>query len=130
MAYTLEYNRKLQIVELVCTGRYTSQESLESTTKAIALGKENGDANALVDASEAEFNMSVVDFLILPEREYVEQDMNRRIRVALVPPTGTKDKEDARFYETVCVNRGWKVRIFSSRDAAIEWLTEKDSPIK
>jgi len=130
MAYTLEYNHTLRIVELVYTGRYTAQESQESTSKAIAIGKEHGDADALVDAAEVELAVSLFDLLDLPDRQYVEEGMNRRIRVAVVPPRLLKDKKDAQFYETACLNRGWQVRLFPNRDDAIEWLTGTDSSNK
>lgn len=124
MAYTLEYNHELRIVELVYTGRFTAQESKESTSKAIALGKVHDDADALVDATEVELAVSIVDLLDLPARQYVAEDMNRRIRVAVVSPRLPKDIRDAKFYETACLNRGWNVRLFPDRDDAIEWLTE------
>ena len=130
MAYTLKYNRTLGIVELAYTGRYTAQESRESTAKAIALGKEHGDADALVDATEAEVAVSIIDLLDLPDRQYVAQGMNRRIRLAVVSPRLPKDHKDAKFYETACLNRGWNVRLFTSRDDAIEWLTRTDSSNK
>jgi hypothetical protein len=130
MAYTLDYNRTLKIVELVYTGPYTAAESRESTSRAIALGKEHGDANALVDATEAELAISIVDLLDLPDTQYNAQDMSRKIRVAVLPPRKPESEEDARFYETACLNRGWQVRLFTSRDDAIEWLTETDSSNK
>ena len=126
MAYTLKYNHTLKIVELEYTGLFTAQESRESTSRAIALGKEHGDADALVDAMEAELSISIVDLLDLPSRQYVVNDMNRRIRVAVVPPKLPKDREDAQFFETACLNRGWQVRLFPCRVDAIEWLKGAD----
>jgi hypothetical protein len=128
MPYTLEYNRALNIIELVYTGRYTPQESRESTSKAIALGKEHGDADALVDATEAKLEVSIFDLFDLPDRQYVAQDMKRKIRIAVIPPRRPEDQEAARFYETACFNRGWQVRLFPDRDDAIEWLKGTDSP--
>lgn len=130
MAYTLKFNRTLKIVELVFSGRLTAQESREATSKAIALGKEYGDADALVDAMEVELDVSIIDLLDLPERLYVEEEMNRRIRVAVVSPRLPKKQGDVRFYETSCLNRGWQVRLWPNRDDAIEWLTRADSSNK
>jgi hypothetical protein len=130
MAYTLEYNSTLRIVELVYTGLYTSQESRESASKAIALGKEHGDADALVDATQAKLAVSIFDLFDLPNRQYVEEDMKHKIRVAVVPPRQPEDQEAARFYETACYNRGWQVRLFPNRDDAIEWLKGTESSNK
>jgi hypothetical protein len=130
MAYTLEYNHALRIVELVYTGLHTSQESRESTSKAIALGKEHGDADALVDATEAKLAVSIFDLFDLPDRQYVAENMKREIRVAVVPPSRPEDQEAARFYETACFNRGWQVRLFPDRDHAIAWLKGTDTSKK
>jgi hypothetical protein len=130
MAYTLRFNPTLRIVELVFTGRYTAQVSRESTSKAIALGKEHGDVDALVDASKAELAVSLFDLLDLPARQYDRESMNRRIRVAVVPPSLPNDLELAQFYETACLNRGWQVQLFPNRKDAIEWLTGTDSSKK
>ncbi|BBO78766.1 hypothetical protein DSCW_61830 [Desulfosarcina widdelii] len=105
MAYTLKFNRTLKIVELVFSGRLTAQESREATSKAIALGKEYGDADALVDAMEVELDVSIIDLLDLPERLYVEEEMNRRIRVAVVSPRLPKKQGDVRFYETSLLSK-------------------------
>lgn len=123
MAYTLEYNRTLGIVELVFSGSHTQAESRESAAKAIALGKEHGDAHALVDATETELSVSILDLLDLPDRHYVEHDMSRRIKVAVLPPKNPGAKEDAWFFENTCRNRGWQVSLFANREDAIEWLT-------
>lgn len=74
--------------------------------------------------------VSILDLLNLPARQYVEESMSRRIRVAVVSPRMPEAQEKVRFYETVCLNRGWKVRLFKSRDDAIEWLTGTDSSDK
>lgn len=130
MAYTLEFNRSLGIVELSYTGLFTAQESEESTARAIALGKDHGDADALVDATEVEIDVSIADLLDLPNRQYAAQGMNRRVRVAVVSPKRRQDQEAVKFYETACFNRGWNVRLFTSRDDGIEWLMRTDSPDK
>jgi len=123
MAYTLKFNPTLKIVELVFTGRLTAQESREATSEAIALGKKYGDADALVDAMDIELDVSILDLVDLPDRLYVEEDMSRRIRVAVVSPRPPKKEGNVRFYETSCLNRGWQVRLWPNRDDAIEWLT-------
>jgi hypothetical protein len=54
-------------------------------------------------------------------------DADRGARAALIlPPSGTAEEKDARFYETVCRNWGWNVNVFSDRNQAIRWLTKKE----
>lgn len=40
----------------------------------------------------------------------------------LILPVHRPSMEDVRFWETACGNRGFCVRVFDDRDAAIAWL--------
>jgi hypothetical protein len=123
MAWTLEYNRSLRIVDLVFSGITSGRDLQEATTKCILLAKEQGTVQFLVDAEELELFAPLVDIIDLPYKQYVAEGLERLSRVALVNPNSPKAKEAAHFYETVCINRGWNARLFPKRDDAIEWLT-------
>jgi hypothetical protein len=126
MTWTLEYNRTLRIVDLVFSGITSGRDLQEATTKCILLGKEQGAVQYLVDAEELELFAPLVDIIDLPDKQYVVEGLDRLSRVALVNPKSSKAKEAAYFYETVCINRGWNVRLFPKRDDAIEWLTASE----
>jgi hypothetical protein len=123
MAWTLEYNRSLRIVDLVFSGITSGRDLQEATTKCILLANEQGTVQFLVDAEELELFAPLVDIIDLPYKQYVAECLERLSRVALVNPNSPKAKEAAHFYETVCINRGWIARLFPKRDDAIEWLT-------
>ena len=127
MTWTVEYNSTLRIVDIVFTGITSGRDLQEATTKCILLGKERGTVQFLVDAAELELFAPLVDILDLPEKQYVEEGLDRLSRVALVNPRSAKAKEAAEFYKTVCINRGWSVRLFPERAEAIEWLMATDS---
>lgn len=78
MTWTLEYSSKLQVIELVYTGRTTGLDLRESTSKAIALGKEQSSSMFLVDATEIELTVSTFDLYDLPTHQYPAMN--------LVPP--------------------------------------------
>jgi hypothetical protein len=122
MKWKLEYNETLEIIELAYRGRNTGQDLRESTSKAVALGKEQGISRFLVDATEIELSAPTFDLYDLPA-QYEAEGADRRGRLALVLPKLPKEKKDAEFYETVCNNRGWNVRSFPKPDEAIRWLT-------
>jgi hypothetical protein len=131
VAWTLEYNSTLRIVEIVLAGSITGPDLQESTSKAIALSKDQGiPAAFLVDATELELAASIVDLYDLPAQQYFAEGADLRNRLALVLPQSPKARRDARFYETACVNRGWNVKSFPNRDEAIEWLTCTESSAK
>jgi len=104
------------------TSRITGADLRESTSAGIVLSREKGNADALVDSTELELVASLFYLFDLPARQYYEDGLNRRVRVAVVLPSLPKEREDVLFYETACVNRGWRVRSFPTRDDAIEWL--------
>jgi hypothetical protein len=61
MKWKLEYNGTLKIIELAYRGRNRGQDLRESTSKAIALGKEQGTSRFLVDATEIELSAPTFD---------------------------------------------------------------------
>lgn len=123
MTWTLDCNSQLRIIELVYTGRTSGMDLQESTSKAIAMGKEKGCLMFFVDATEIVVSGSIFDLLDLPARQYPAANLYHQGRIAVVLPKRPKEQEDARFYETACVNRGWAVKLFPNRDEGIEWLT-------
>ncbi len=130
MTWTLEYVSTLRIIELVFAGRTTGPDIKEATTKGIALTKEHGILEILIDITEMEWAASTTDVYDLPVNQYIAENFDRRSRLALVLSKLTKEKEVGLFYETVCTNYGWHVQSFPNRDEAIEWLTGTDSSNK
>jgi len=126
MAWMLEYDGTLRIVDIVFSGITSGRDLQEATTKCILLAKEQGTVQFLVDAEELELFAPLVDIIDLPDKQYVVEGLERLSRVALVNPKSPKAKEAAYFYETVCINRGWNVQLFPNRDDAIEWLTNTE----
>ena len=130
MTTTLEYNSKLHIIEIVHTGLTPVANLTAVTTKGIELTKEKNIFDVLIDATEIELVTSLCDIFNLPAKQYVEESLDHRIRIGLVQPKLTKEKEDAQFYETACINRGWFVKTFSNRNDAIDWLKNRESSNK
>ena len=130
MTTTLEYNSKLHIIEIVHAGRTTEANLTAVTTKGIELTKEKNIFDVLIDVTEIELAASLFDIFNLPAKQYAEKALDHRIRIGLVQPKLSKEKENAQFYETACVNRGWLVKTFSNRNDAIDWLKNRDSSNK
>ncbi len=124
MPWSVKHNPSLGIIEEVFTGQMKMSELKESVSQRIVLEKETGITKVLVDASELVLDATIFEVLNLPDKFYSSQEASRVTHMALVLPTSPKTKEDAEFYETACLNRGWYVQIFSDRQSAVEWLTE------
>ena len=126
MPWNVEYNSELGIVQGSYVGRVTADEFKEATIKAIGLAKDNNTNLFLIDDSEYEGGASLFGLFELPDL-HVEMEADRSSRAALIlPSSGTVASEDARFYETLCLNRGWQVKVFSKRQDAIDWLMKKE----
>ena len=126
MPWEVRHNSSLRAVEVVLIGAVTGEGLIECTSQAIALLKDTGLRRVLLDTSEQQQTGSMVELLDLPS-QYEAGGVDRRVRVAMVMPTSGDLQELARFYETVCVNRGWTVHNFETREAATEWLTENEA---
>lgn len=122
MSWTVEYNSELRIINGRYVGRVTEVDFKEATIKAISLAKANKTNRFLIDDSVWEGSASITGLFELP-LIHVEFNADQTSRAALVlPPTGTPLVEEAKFYETVCRNRGWNFRVFPECEEAIEWL--------
>ena len=127
--WTLEYNGRLSIIEVVLRGRIDGQAIRRMTVEAIALGQRMDCPKYLVDAIDLELAATTFDIYDLPNRQYDELGLDRKSRVALVLPTLLREFEIARFYEIQCTKRGWNVKSFPVPDKAFEWLTGTGSSL-
>lgn len=128
MTWTYDYDSKKMIVELTYSGDTSARDLKDSTSELIAFGEKKGVSLVLIDTTDMKYRSSLVDIYDLPAKQYVNENANRLGRTALILPTCTKSREAAKFYETVCRNRGWMVRAFPTRMEAMDWLMGPDTP--
>jgi hypothetical protein len=126
MPYDIKYNSALLAVELVFTGTLSGEDLRKCTDEGINLEKEHGVYAMLIDALDLEQPPSVTDVYDLPQ-QYDEGGFSKSNRLAFVRPRSPAANEVAQFYEDVCVNRGWRVQPFGTRDEAVAWLTSSES---
>ena len=122
MAWEHTYNEALGIIEVTLTGVVSGEELRRGTEEGLALSRALDDVRCIIDATDQEESGTILDLYGLPGL-YDAGGLDRKTRIALLPPTRPELYELAIFYETVCVNRGWSVKVFTSREQAIEWLT-------
>ena len=124
MPWTVDYDGESGIVVVVYRGTSVGRDLRDASSAAIALGKTHGSWRFLIDASEGSFAVAPIALLNLAAKQFPAEDVDRGSRMALLLPSAPKDRELARFYETVCLNRDWLVQSFDDRDAARRWLLE------
>jgi len=124
MPYKLTFNDKLLRIDNVVSGTLSRNDLQQSTTEAIELQHNHNAYRVMVDAKKLESVNSVTDLYDLP-KQYVEQGASRSTRIALVMPESEAARKFIRFYENVCINRGWTVKSFESHGEAEKWLVSE-----
>ena len=127
MSPNVKHDPVLDIIEVTLTGLITAEDLRASTTRAISMQKETGTTRFLLSADAWDLPVSLTDIYEIPDTQYWKEELKIRSRIAIVLPTSVTVQEAARFYETVCLNRGWNVRICSDRQIAMDWLLGKTS---
>lgn len=125
MSWTVARNEQTGHIETVYRGIISNKEVRLSTVAALKLAAPDKVEHFLSDLSEADSELSAVDICVIPD-QWTELKANPANKVAVVVPGHGKMWRDGQFYEDVCVNRGWNVKVFANRDDALAWLGETD----
>ncbi|MHB8622013.1 MAG: hypothetical protein ACYC9J_00735 [Sulfuricaulis sp.] len=88
----------------------------------ISLAKERGTNLYLCNVEEAESFGPLLAIFNLPDRQYSRKALARSSRIAVILLSSPTAREDTRFFETVCLNRGWLAKVAATRQEAIGWL--------
>lgn len=127
MPWTLELVDDDKVLKLTYSGVLSPEGSAGMTDKTLARVKETGVMRVLLDCSHAQMEIPVTDIYKLPDR-YAASGVPRNIRVAVVLPKDKYKLELFEFYEDVCRNRGYFVRLFDDDTQAWDWLREVTGP--
>jgi hypothetical protein len=122
MPWSVNFNPSLGIIEEVFYGLVTASELTEATSQRISLQKETSITKILNDVSDIKLEASVIDILNFPDKQYPEENVDRKTRMALILPKCNKARTMAEFFMTASLNRGWTVRPFEERQSALDWL--------
>jgi hypothetical protein len=121
MPYFLKLNEKLLQIEIDLDGAMSGKDLEVCTAEAAELQHEHSIYSVFINALSLESVESVTDLYDLP-KQYVEQGVSRSTRIAITMPALEKARKFIRFYENVCINRGWTVGTFETRGEAEKWL--------
>lgn len=84
-----------------------------------------GQYHVLVDTRGAEVRLSIINIFELGVALAAEPALARQ-KVAILVPFEAKGK--AEFFETVGINRGANLKVFTDFETAITWLIMKEQP--
>lgn len=126
MAWTVDFESNLQIVVLTYLGKVTGEEVQEAAAARIDMGREKGVTKFLIDAKKLDADRFVTSSVYdIPTRLYPEKDFQKTNYIAILSPELETSKEMVKFFENVCRNRGWQVKMFPHYEIAMEWLRQK-----
>jgi hypothetical protein len=112
------------MVTVVFSGAVSGTDLRDATVAAAALGRKHGVMRYLVDGMAIVSQPRELEFFALPARMYDELGLDRsELRIAIVLPPVDDLQQIVRFYETACLNRGWRVKVFAAFEAAVAWLS-------
>ena len=127
MAWRIEFDENRRVIGLTYAGRVSEKDVRDSSIAAISMIGERSTRNIMSDFTDVtQLDMSVVGVFELP-KSYPALGLSGPFREAIVSPKQSSVRERADFYETVCVNRGYDVRIFELRAPALDWLASNEA---
>lgn len=116
MPEKVEFLKEKGIIKVESFGKIDIQDLNASVEKMQEIRERERCRNVLVDVRRQESMPSMSEMYRFGER------FPRDYRIALV--TRTNASNEQKLFKTVTVNRGKHVRLFTSDDKAISWLSE------
>lgn len=122
MPWSMEQTDDGRILKVTYSGAFGADELGGITERILHTMVEQKVGRVLLDCGEARFDVPVLNVYKLPDRYDSHGIMRGEVRAAVVKPKDGYRAELFEFYEDVCRNRGYFVKLFETRDAAWEWL--------
>ena len=122
MGYELSYDAEKKIIRGRVLGEFIPSLVKNMAVDLEKLGRKHKCPRLLNDLREAVISKSLLDIYSMP-RVVEEAGMQKSFRRAIDvnPPVN-----DYRFLETVSVNEGQEVRVFSDPEEALRWLVAEN----
>jgi len=124
MAWKVERDADHGFIHTIYSGIVTKDDITDSLTETLKILSGKGPQKFLSEWIDATSTLTTTEIYAIPD-EWETSDINRGSVLALVIQNKPQSHQDAKFYENTCVNRGWRVRIFTNRNDAVEWLVRQ-----
>ncbi len=121
MSYEIRFMEENEVVVIENKGELTYDELVKQTQEAIKLGQGKNSRLFLTNFSNVKVQAQTMELFDFP-KIYEQLGMTRTSRIAVVVSEIELKTEELYFYETICLNRGWNIKIFLQRDQALDWL--------
>jgi hypothetical protein len=123
MAYEIKLIKDKRIIEIENKNEITNEDMITQTKEVIILQHEKHIFSILADFASVRVNTNISDVFQFPEL-YEQMGMDHKSKIAVFVSDIEIKTEELQFYETICLNRGWNIKIFLDRKDAIKWLLD------
>jgi hypothetical protein len=121
MATEVGYDEANDLVRVAYVGRCAMDDYLKGTMNVVALLRRHQTDRCLIDLRYLDNRANLEHIYELP-RAYHVLEVPGTVQIAILTTEGHKDERTVRFYETVCINRGWWAKIFFDEGKALKWM--------
>jgi len=117
MPQIVNFNKELNIIEVHSSGDISAEDVKKTISQIADIRREHGLNKVLVDCREQSSALGTMDTF-----QVVVKDDHRGIRTAVLVIAGQAAEEGNKFAETVAANRGFALKVFYTKEEAMEWL--------
>jgi hypothetical protein len=122
MPYKIDLSEDEGIVVITNTGRLTYESIEKMSLEALEIARSNNARLFLSDCTSLSNPIGVLEAYKIPELYDEISAQKGKNKLAILLADDFTITEEIRLFETVCVNRGRMVKIFTCKNTAVEWL--------
>lgn len=122
MSYKINYNKEEEYIAVTVEGKFALSNLKELAADLAGFIEQYGCSRILNDMRQARLTKDTVDIYNMP-KSASQAGIGPRFKRALVV---SEISSDFHFLETVFINQGHIVKMFTDIDAALRWLLNKE----
>ena len=124
MAWDVTMNNETGFIEEVFSGTVTIQDISDAMAKILTFAQIDTPLKFKVNVVDANIDISVIELFKLPGT-WDDLGFGRGNSMCVITGGSSEQTEALLFLETVSINRGWNVKVFTSEKEAIQWLSKQ-----
>ncbi|HMT11972.1 MAG TPA: hypothetical protein PKA39_10165 [Ignavibacteria bacterium] len=121
MQFKIKLSETKDYICLDYFGNVTNDDLTNSIAGCTQLYRETGVSLYLADCTDMHATHSILDIFGKVDA-FESLEMKKDFKEALIVTRESESREKLNFYETACLNRGYNVRVFESKEDALQWL--------
>lgn len=123
MPWSMEFTDEGRVLKVLLQGTMAGPEVAEMTRESVATAAKTQVARIVLDCADSKIDVPILDVYKLPDL-YSAKGVSRQVHAAVIMPREGYRRDIYEFYEDVCRNRGYFVKLFEQEEAAWKWIRE------